>query len=178
MRDLVLSAAERAFTEAARRAVLTTITRDGRPRPVPICFALDPRQPILYTPLDEKPKTTDDPMRLARVTDILADPRVVVLVDQWAEDWARLAWVRMIGGASLLQADADSGEHGSAVAQLRSRYPQYAAHDLAARPVIRIAIQRTTSWGALDAASDRGRQPVPSAAGNASSSSPGDTRPR
>ena len=151
MRDLVLSAAERAFTEAARRAVLTTIAPDGRPRPVPICFVLDPRHPVLYTPLDEKPKTTDDPMRLARVTDILADQRVVVLVDRWDEDWARLAWVRIVGRASLLQPDADAAEHAAAVAGLRARYRQYAAHDLEARPVIRVAIQHTTSWGALRA---------------------------
>jgi PPOX class probable F420-dependent enzyme len=150
MRDLVLSAAERAFSESARRAVLTTIAPDGRPRPVPICFALDPRRPVLYTPLDEKPKTTDDPMRLARVTDILADPRVVVLVDRWDEDWTRLAWVRILGRASLLEPDADPADHAAALLGLRARYPQYAAHDLETRPVIRVAIQHTTSWGALD----------------------------
>jgi PPOX class probable F420-dependent enzyme len=150
MRDPVLSAAERAFTEAARRAVLTTIAPDGRPRPVPICFALDPRRPILSPPLDDKPKTTDDPLRLARVSDILADPRVVVLVDRWDEDWSRLAWVRILGEASLLQPDSDSTEHADVVAALRARYPQYASHHLESRPIIRITIQRTTSWGALD----------------------------
>jgi PPOX class probable F420-dependent enzyme len=150
MRDPVLSAAERAFTEAARRAVLTTIAPDGRPRPVPICFALDPRRPILYTPLDDKPKSTDDPLRLARVTDILADPRVVVLVDRWDEDWSRLAWVRILGEASLLQHASDSTEHADVVAALRARYPQYASHHLESRPIIRITIQHTMSWGALD----------------------------
>ena len=150
MRDPVLSAAERAFTETARRAVLTTIAPDGRPRPVPICFAIDPRRPVLYTPLDDKPKTTSDPLRLARVTDILADPRVVVLVDRWDEDWNRLAWVRILGQASLLQPDADPGEHADVVATLRARYAQYATHDLETRPIIRIAIEHTTSWGALD----------------------------
>lgn len=150
MRDQVLTAAERAFTQSARRAVLTTIARDGRPRPVPICFALDTRRPVLYTPLDEKPKWTDDPMRLARVTDILADPRVAVLVDRWDEDWSRLAWVRILGEASILQSDDAPVEHGDVVAALRARYPQYASHDLETRPIIRIAIQHTTSWGALD----------------------------
>jgi PPOX class probable F420-dependent enzyme len=151
MRDPVLSAPERTLAESARRAVLTTIAPDGRPRPVPICFALDPRRPILYTPLDEKPKTTDDPLRLARVTDILADSRVVVLVDRWDEDWNRLAWVRILGEASLLQPDTDPAEHGAVVTVLRARYPQYATHDLETRPLIRIVIQHTASWGALDA---------------------------
>lgn len=151
MRDPVLTAAERSFAEAARRAVLTTIAPDGRPRPVPICFALDPRRPILYTPLDDKPKTTQDPLRLARVRDILADARVAVLIDRWDEDWSRLAWVRMLGEAAVLQPDADPAVHADVVAALRARYPQYASHDLETRPVIRIAIQHTTSWGALGA---------------------------
>jgi PPOX class probable F420-dependent enzyme len=151
MRDPVLPAAERSFVEAARRAVLTTIAPDGRPRPVPICFVLDPRRPILYTPLDDKPKTTQDPLRLARVTDILADARVAVLIDRWDEDWSRLAWVRMVGQASVLPLDADPAVHADVVAALRARYPQYASHDLETRPVIRIAIQHTTSWGALGA---------------------------
>lgn len=151
MRDPVISAAERAFVEAARRAVLTTIAPDGRPRPVPICFVLDPRHPVLYTPLDDKPKSTDDPHRLARVTDIVADPRVSVLADRWDEDWDRLAWVRILGRASLLQPDADAVAHGEVVAVLRAKYPPYASHDLEARPIIRIGIQATRSWGAIDA---------------------------
>ena len=150
MRDPVLSTVERAFTETVRRAVLTTIAPDGRPRPVPICFVLDPRRPVLYTPLDDKPKSTEDPKRLARVTDILADPRVVVLVDRWDEDWNRLAWVRILGQAALLQPDGDPAEHTDVVAALRARYRQYGSHDLEARPIIRIAIEHTTSWGALD----------------------------
>jgi PPOX class probable F420-dependent enzyme len=152
MRDPVLSATERSFAVTARRAVLTTIAPDGRPRPVPICFALDPRRPVLYTPLDDKPKSTGDPLRLARVTDIQADPRVVVLVDRWDEDWNRLAWVRILGQASLLEPDAEPAEHAEAVANLRARYSQYASHDLEARPIIRIGIEHTTSWGAVDGA--------------------------
>ena len=131
--------------------MLVTIGPDGRPRPVPICFVLDPSHPVLYTPLDEKPKATDDPLRLARVTDIQADPRVSVLVDRWDENWDRLAWVRILGRASLLQPAADSGAHGEVVTGLRAKYPQYASHDLEARPIIRIGIQDARSWGALDA---------------------------
>lgn len=151
MRDPVLSMAERAFLGGARRAVLATTAPDGRSRLVPICFVLDEVQPILYTPLDEKPKTVDEPRRLARVRDLLADPRVTVLVDRWDEDWARLAWLRCLGNASLLEPGptADTAEHASAVTALRAKYPQYAAHRLEARPIIRIAIQHATSWGPL-----------------------------
>lgn len=151
MRDPVLSPTERAFLAGARRAVLVTIAPDGRPRPVPICFVLDPRRPTLYTPLDEKPKAVDEPMRLARVRDLLADPRVSVLVDRWDEDWSQLGWLRAHGQASMLQPAGDSPRHAAAVKALRAKYPQYGSHDLEARPIIRIAIEHVTSWGALEA---------------------------
>jgi PPOX class probable F420-dependent enzyme len=141
-----LSIPERAFLGGARRALLATTAPDGRSRLVPICFVLDPVQPVLYTPIDEKPKTLDEPHRLARVRDLLADPRVSILVDRWDEDWTLLAWLRGLGRASLLEPDA---EHGLAVIALRAKYPQYATHRLEARPMIRIVIERTRSWGPL-----------------------------
>jgi PPOX class probable F420-dependent enzyme len=157
MRDPVLSPAERAFLSTARRAVLATIASDGRPRLVPICFALDPVDPFLYTPLDEKPKAPREVMHLARVRDVLADPRVSVLVDRWDEDWERLAWLRCHGTATVLESDGgDAGtterdvattERDGAISALRARYPQYVSHRLEARPMIRIVIEGTTSWG-------------------------------
>ena len=154
MVDPVLSLAERAFVTGARRAVLATLAPDGRPRLVPICFVLDGGGPTLYTPLDQKPKRSNEQARLARVRDLQADPRVSVLVDRWDEDWSRLAWVRCHGSASLLQPGAAhaelAAEHAAAVTILRAKYPHYATHRLETRPVIRIAIEQTSSWGALD----------------------------
>jgi len=147
--DLVVSAAERAFLAGARRAVLGTIARDGRPRLVPICFVVDPTRPVLYTPLDDKPKSIADPARLARVRDVLADPRVTLVADRWDEDWARLAWVRCHGSASILEPAAGAEEHADAVGALRAKYRQYTTHRLETRPIVRIVIERTTSWGAL-----------------------------
>jgi PPOX class probable F420-dependent enzyme len=147
MRDPNLSVAERAFLEGARRAILVTLAPDGRPRPVPICFVLEPEQPVLYTPLDEKPKAIDDVRRLARVRDIERDPRVSVVVDRWDEDWTRLGWLRLNGSAALLE--PGGADHAQAVPTLRNKYEQYRAHDLDSRPIIRVAIERATSWGAL-----------------------------
>ena len=141
-----LSPGERAFLSTARRAVLATIAPDGRPRLVPICFVLDPLRPIVYTPLDDKPKDIDDVRRLARVQDILARPEVTVLVDRWDEDWTRLGWLRLGGRADLME-PSDANDHGLALAALRDKYPQYAAHRLEGRPVIRVAIDAVTSWG-------------------------------
>jgi PPOX class probable F420-dependent enzyme len=145
----VLTVAQRAFIGSARRAVLATIGRAGRPRLVPICFALATDRPILYTPLDDKPKRTNDPLDLARVRDIGADPRVTVLVDRWDEDWTLLAWLRAEGTAELATPGPDSPELGAAIATLRDRYPQYVGHRLEDRPLIAITIERVTEWGAL-----------------------------
>jgi PPOX class probable F420-dependent enzyme len=127
--------------------VLATISPDGRPRLVPICFVLDPDQPVLYSPLDEKPKHAVDVRDLARVRDIVRDPRVTILVDRWDEDWSQLWWIRCSGTASLMEpVDGGTADHRAAVAALRSKYPQYEGHDLATRPIIRIALERATCW--------------------------------
>ena len=145
----VLSAAQRSFLAQARRAVLATIAPDGRPRLVPICFVVAEDAAVVYTPIDDKPKQTPDPLALARVRDITSDPRVTLLVDHWDEDWTRLAWLRLVGRADLIVPDdlVTADEHGWAVGALRARYPQYAEHRLEARPIIRIAIERTVAWG-------------------------------
>jgi PPOX class probable F420-dependent enzyme len=147
-----LDAHELAFLVAARRAILATIDPDGRPRPVPICFivdAADAARVRLLTPLDDKPKATDDKRTLARVRDIRARPEVSLLIERWDEDWSRLAWLRLHGRAMLLE-PADVSQ--DAVDRLRSKYRQYATHALESSPMIAIDIERATSWGALEPA--------------------------
>ncbi len=145
-----LDARELAFLVAARRAILATIDPHGRPRPVPICFIVDAAGPArvrLLTPLDDKPKATDDKRTLARVRDIRARHEVSVLVDRWDEDWSRLGWLRLNGRATLLEPD---DVPPGAIERLRAKYPQYATHALESSPMIAIDIERATSWGALD----------------------------
>ena len=167
---MALDRRSRRFVSEARTATLGTIAEDGRPRLVPICFVLD--GDVLFTPIDEKPKQVTEPRQLARIRDIERRADVTVLIDHWNEDWEHLAWLRIDGRASLAE---DPAERASAIAALRAKYPQYADHDLEARPLIRIAIERVRSWGDL---SDPGRSRSPSGAGSGSSSSPGGSRPR
>ncbi len=128
---------------------------DGRPRLVPICFTLGEQRdaagrPIVYTPLDEKPKQAADPMKLARVQDLLVLPEATLLVDRWDEDWTRLAWLRAYGTAELLEPQPhEREEHGAAAAALKRKYPQYAGHALQGRPIVRIHVTRALSWGAI-----------------------------
>lgn len=136
----------------ARRAVLATTRADGRPRLVPLAFAADQAASplVIYSALDEKPKSVADVRQLGRVRDLLARPQVSVLVDRWSEDWSELAWLRLDGTAEMLD-PADAGaaaEHAHALSLLRGRYAQYATQDLEGRPVIRITVERVASWSA------------------------------
>ena len=164
---MALTDAEQTFLATARTATLATISPDGRPRLVPVCFVLlDDR---IWTPIDEKPKASAHPTALARVRDIARRGDVTLLIERWDEDWTRLGWLRIDGHAMLVEPDPGT------IRPLRDKYPQYAGHDLEHRPLIRIDITGTASWGDL---SDRGRSPSPSAGGSGSSSSPGGSRRR
>lgn len=141
-----LTPGDRALLDAARTVTLATIDPDGVPRLVPICFVVvadDGDDPVLWSPLDEKPKRPGDPRSLARVRDILVRPDVRLLVDHWSEDWSELAWLRLRGVARLMEpASVPAG----VVAALRERYPQYADHDLVGRPMLAITVDHVSGW--------------------------------
>ena len=141
---------------------------DGRPRLVPICYVLGEGEDALgrvplYSALDEKPKRTDEPRNLQRVRDLLVLPAATVLVDRWDEDWTRLGWIRCYGVGELIEPEPrEVEEHAAAIAALRAKYPQYASQDLEGRPMIRIRIDRTVSWGDLSvSAPSRARRTRP-----------------
>ena len=142
---MIFSPAERDLLAEARRASLATIDSDGRARLVPICFVLI--DDVIWSPIDEKRKSIADPRALARVRDIQARPAVTVLVDRWSEDWAVLAWLRLDALGELVEPkDVPTGIVGA----LRERYPQYREHDLEHRPMLRLSIERVSSWFATE----------------------------
>jgi PPOX class probable F420-dependent enzyme len=151
-----IDAAVRSFIASARTATLATLGPSGRPRLVPICFVVSGDGPDvrlrIHTPLDDKPKRSDDPHDLARVRDLLVLPDATLLVDRWCEDWSRLGWARLDGRAVLLEPEPhERDEHAAAVTALRAKYPQYAGHRLEDRPILRITVDRVVSWGDLSA---------------------------
>jgi PPOX class probable F420-dependent enzyme len=142
---VTLSPAERDLLASARRASLATIDDNERARLVPICFVLI--DDVMWSPIDEKPKSVADPRQLARVRDIQARPAVTLLVDHWSEDWRELAWIRLGGHATLIEpADVPVDVPGA----LRQKYIQYADHDLEHRPMLHFSIERATSWFAME----------------------------
>jgi len=115
-----------------------------RPHIVPVCFAYDGK--LFYSAVDLKPKRVP-PERLARLQNIRAVSRVALLIDKYDEDWTKLWWVLIRGKARLLPKSARK-ERAWAIRKLKAKYPQYAQGMLADdAPIIRIAPQRTTSWG-------------------------------
>jgi PPOX class probable F420-dependent enzyme len=142
----LLSPAWWRFVADARTAVLTTLGADGRPAPVPICHVV--LEGTLYAPLDEKPKRSANPRSLARVRNLVDDPRAALLVHRWDEDWSQLAFVRMDVEGALIE--PDEGGHATAVVALRAKYPQYVGHRLEDRPMLRFVPIRATTWGTPD----------------------------
>jgi len=133
----------RRFLEAHRVGHLATAGADGAPHVVPVCYALD--DDALYFVADEKPKRR--PAReLLRLQNLRANPRAAVVVDDWDEDWTRLAWILVRGSARVV---IDPVAHAGAVGLLRARYPQYRAmalDDPARNPVVRIDPTRVVLW--------------------------------
>jgi PPOX class probable F420-dependent enzyme len=149
--------AVRAFVADSRRAVLATTDEAGRPRLVPIAFTVDRRSGAgsltLYTPIDEKPKETADPLALARVRDLRARPDAMVLVDRWSEAWSELGWVRLACRGSIVEPASDGAgdrEHAGAIHDLRAKYPQYRSHRLETRPLIRLDCTVANAWGSVE----------------------------
>ncbi len=129
--------ADLTLLDHARVATLATLSADGRPHVVPVVFARDGID--LVTSVDGKPKQGK---LLARIENVNRDPRVSLLADHYEEDWSRLWWVRVDGEASI----ENEGEgFDRALTALGARYPQYRVVELTG-PVIRIRIERTTSW--------------------------------
>ena len=135
-----LSPAQDLFLRSARSGHLATANAKGQPHVIPICFVFDGE--AVYSVLDAKPKST--PLRqLRRVRNILANPQVSLVVDQYEEDWSRLRYVMMLGEARLLQ---EGAEWARAIAMLREKYPQYQEMDLDESPVIKITPDRFIPW--------------------------------
>ncbi len=136
-----LASSTRRFINEQRVARLGTVDEQGRPHIVPIVFVYDER--IVYTPIDVKPKAVP-PEGLRRVRSIQANPDVQVLVDHYEEDWRRLGYVQLRGSAELINQGA---EYQRAISLLEEKYEQYQELPLEGRPVIKISIERTVTWG-------------------------------
>lgn len=138
---LELDKRTREFIRDHRVARLATVDDKGQPMVVPICYAFDGVH--LYSALDEKPKSIA-PTELKRVRNIRANSQVAVVIDEYSEDWSKLAYVLLSGQAEIL--DPIGLEHTRAVELLREKYLQYKSMSIEQRPIIKITLLKVKVW--------------------------------
>ncbi len=141
---MTLTDEARAFLDAHRVGHLATATADGAPHVVPICYAR--RGDHLYFVADDKPKR-NGPRQLKRLANIAANPRVALVVDDYDDDWTRLAYLLLHLDTALV---GDATEYAQALAALRARYVPYQRMPLAlaTHPMVRMTPRRWHLWRA------------------------------
>ena len=131
------------YISRKRVAHLATCDKDEIPTVVPVCYVFI--DGIIYTPIDKKSKRVA-PSKLKRVKNILSNPNVSLVMDEYHDDWDKLSYIIIVGKAKLL----DHGvEHSNALDHLCNKYEQYREMKLntLGLPVIRITPEKVISWG-------------------------------
>jgi PPOX class probable F420-dependent enzyme len=124
-------------------ARLATAGKDGQPHVIPFCYAFDGQH--FYFVVDQKPKRqTGKPLK--RIRNILENPQVALVIDDYTDDWTQLAYVLVSGTATLVE---DEAEYTQVLALLRDRYPQYRQMELTFvhNPMVRITPTTVHVWG-------------------------------
>ena len=123
----------RDFLDRHRVAHLATADRAGVPHVVPLCYARD--GDALYFVIDAKPKRRTG-TALKRMQNLLENPAVAIVIDDYDEDWAALAYVLVRGRGTVV---TDAAEARRALGSLRAKYPQYRTMELDGpdHPVVR-----------------------------------------
>jgi len=139
----ILSNEERSFAARHRVAHLATAGATGAPHVIPLCYAL--LGDVFYFVIDEKPKRSRSGLK--RLRNITVNPQVALLIDDYDEDWMRLAYLLVHGLATRV---VERSEYEQALDALRQRYPQYRSMPLAfaTHPMVRITPSRTHGWRA------------------------------
>ena len=112
----------------AKVARLATVDIKCTPYLVPVVFVFDNDNDYYFIPINEKTKRSR-PENLKRVRNIKENPNVVLLIDEYNEDWTKLYFIMIqgkasiIGGKKLGQDEIQLLEKAHKL--LRNKYPQY-----------------------------------------------------
>lgn len=121
----------------ADHGVLATSHPDRGVDAVPVVFIVDGDWIVI--PIDTvKAKSTT---RLQRLQNIVADARVVVLVEHFEDDWTELWWVRANGRA------IETGLTAEWHKAFASKYPQY-EDDGTIASVMVVSVESVSGWAA------------------------------
>jgi PPOX class probable F420-dependent enzyme len=122
---------------------MATVDGLGKPRVIPVCYFFN--GVYFYTPIDDKPKRAS-PRELKRVRNIVENPNVSLVIDEYYEDWSKLCYIIINGRAEIIESGE---EYQNALTLLSEKYPQYIDMKLSELklPVIKIVPNRFISWG-------------------------------
>jgi PPOX class probable F420-dependent enzyme len=123
---------------AQRVARLAFVDDRDRPRVLPVTFAVT--GDAVWSAVDEKPKRTPEPARLRYLKQ---RPEAALLVDEYDDDWDRLAWVQLLGRVDVLPIDSSP----EAVNALARKYEQYTKRTPPG-PLLRLTVDRALHWRA------------------------------
>lgn len=119
---MIIPPAVEEFIERARVARLATIDSEFKPHLVPVVFVFNGNH--FFIPVDEKRKTAK-PEKLKRIRNIQDNPNVTLLIDEYSEDWTKLAFVMIQGKASVATKEEGNIQVREAYKKLMSKYLQY-----------------------------------------------------
>jgi PPOX class probable F420-dependent enzyme len=130
------------FIERARVARLATIDSEFKPHLVPVVFVFDGN--YFFIPVDEKRKAAK-PEKLKRIRNIQYNPNVALLIDQYDEDWTKLAFVMIQGRASVASTREGNIQVRQAYNKLMTKYVQYQKVGVGEMCII-ITPKKVVSW--------------------------------
>ena len=139
---MIIPPAVKEFIERARVARLATIDSKFKPHLVPVVFVFNGNH--FFIPVDEKRKTAK-PEKLKRIRNIQDNPNVALLIDEYSEDWTKLAFVMIQGKASIADKTQGNMQLQEAYKKLTSKYPQYQKIGLG-KVCIVIKPEKVTTW--------------------------------
>ena len=87
------------IVEKARVARLATVDSECKPHLIPVVFVFDNN--CYFIPIDEKHKRST-PEKLRRTKNIQQNSNVVLLIDEYNEDWTKLYFIMIQGNAKII----------------------------------------------------------------------------
>ena len=127
------------LVERARVARLGLLDEAGEPRVLPVTFAR--HEGAIWSAIDHKPKRPGEPARVRRLR---RRPEATLLVDEYDEDWTRLAWVEMRGRVTVVDAAAGAAALDALAARDPPDRPRRPAGPGLRRDVARLGCWRAT----------------------------------
>jgi PPOX class probable F420-dependent enzyme len=144
LRKKVLTEEQQKYLDSARVARLATSDRIGAISLVPIVFAT--KDENIFFVMDKKTKRTGKTLK--RIQNIIENPDVTFLVDNYTEVWADLSYLMLFCRAKIVSLEK---EKVMASRELKKKYIQYGTggyfpENLEAAVIVKLQPKRAIFW--------------------------------